>query len=81
MIKKSLITLIAAISICNGANAAATDKDFEALTIDLLDSSMKVSQLAVNFNVILSQTTAFDGFLKAIFSSSNLEWVFDNLQD
>ena len=80
MIKKSLITLIAAISICNGANAAATDKDFEALTIDLLDSSMKVSQLAVNFNVILSQTTAFDGFLKATdkFKQSNVGVAYDD---
>ena len=79
MIKNFLITFII-IMVCNCAFAADTTKDFEDLTIDLLDSSMKVSQLSVNFNVIMSQTAAFDSFLKATdkFKQSNVRVAYDD---
>ena len=70
MIKKCILTLIiilaTQVSFAIGAEkSVSTNEDFDELTIDLLDPSMKVTQLAVNFNVVISQMEAFSDFIRA----------------
>ncbi|MBR1943265.1 hypothetical protein IJ843_05980 [bacterium] len=82
MIKKCLTTLAIIFFAANlsFAGQVATDKDFDAMTIDLLDPSMKVSQLSINFNVVLSQIEAFNDFIKATdkFKQSNVGSAYDD---
>ena len=58
----------------------STYKDFDALTIDLLDPSMRVSQTAINFNIVISQIEAFSDFLRATdkFKQSNVGVAYDD---
>ena len=85
MIKKCIVTLIiflfmTQVSIAQEDKPIATNKDFDELTIDLLDPSMKVTQLAVNFNVVMSQMEAFNDFIKATdkFKQSNVSTAYDD---
>ena len=67
MIKKCLLTLVIIIfaTQIGFAKNISTEDDFAKLTINLLDPSMKVTQLAINFNITISQIEAFNEFIKA----------------
>lgn len=58
----------------------STSDDFDELTVDLLDPSMKVTQLSVNFNVVISQMEAFSDFIRATdkFKQSNVSAAYDD---
>lgn len=85
MIKKCLALLIFVLIATQTAFAkdeapVSTYKDFDALTIDLLDPSMKVSQISINFNVVISQIEAFNDFTRATdkFKQSNVGAAYDD---
>lgn len=84
MIKKCLITLVALfcatnISLAQDNNININD-NFNKFSINLLDSSMKVTQLAINFNITASQVAAFNEFLKATdkFKNNNVEVAYED---
>ena len=85
MIKKTLIlisilTLIIQTSFAKEERPISTYKDFDAMTIDLLDPSMKVSQISINFNVVISQIEAFNDFIRATdkFKQSNVGAAYED---
>ena len=85
MIKKGWALLIVMlmtlqISFAKEEAPVSTYKDFDALTIDLLDPSMKVSQISINFNVVISQIEAFNDFIRATdkFKQSNVGAAYDD---
>lgn len=84
MIKKCLTTLViilmATSQNCFAEEAISTSNDFEKMSISLLDPSMKVSQLSINFNIVISQIEAFNEFIKATdkFKQSNVEAAYDD---
>ncbi len=86
MIKKCLtlilfIFVMAQISFAKETERpVSTYKDFEAMTIDLLDSSMKESQTSINFNIAVSKIEAFSDFLRATdkFKQSNVSAAYDD---
>lgn len=61
----------------------ATNDDFKELTINLLDPTMKVNQLSINFNITLSQIEAFNEFIVATdkFKQSNVEVAYDEFKN
>lgn len=85
MIKKCLAILvlltIATSQTCfaNEDNSAINEK-FDKMSINLLDPSMKVSQLSINFNIVISHIEAFNEFIKATdkFKQSNVEAAYDH---
>lgn len=84
MIKKCLISLVIYIllsPVCFAKNVATTDT-FDEMTINLLDPSMKVSQLSINFNIVVSQIQAFNEFIKATdkFKQSNAQAAYDDFK-
>lgn len=58
----------------------STNDDFQELTIDLLDPSMKISQSSINFNIVISQIEAFRDFIVATdkFKQSNVNTAYDD---
>ncbi len=87
MIKKGIIIFLAIffafvqnVYAENEKRPLTTYDDFNELTIDLLDPSMKVSQLSINFNVVISQIEAFNEFIKATdkFKQSNVGAAYDD---
>lgn len=84
MIKKCLLTLVIIIfaTQIGFAKNISTEDDFAKLTINLLDPSMKVTQLAINFNITISQIEAFNEFIKATdkFKESNVEIAYDDFK-
>ena len=84
MIKKCFITLAIMIfaTQIGLAKSISTEDDFDKLTINLLDPSMKVTQLAINFNITISQIEAFNEFIKATdkFKESNVEIAYEDFK-
>lgn len=84
MIKKCLTTLVimlmASSQICFAEEKLSTNDDFDKMTINLLDPSMKVSQLSINFDIVVSQIEAFNEFIQATdkFKQSNVETAYDD---
>ena len=85
MIKKCLITLailLSASTVClaQSDNNININDNFNKFSINLLDPSMKVTQLAINFNITASQVDAFNEFLKATdkFKGTNVEIAYDD---
>lgn len=85
MIKKCLITLVILLSFsatcfAQGNNDININDNFNKLSINLLDSTMKVTQLAINFNITASQVDAFNEFLKATekFKGTNVEVAYED---
>lgn len=83
MIKKCLATLVILLMATSQtcfAKEVSTSEDFDKMTINLLDPSMKVSQLSINFNIVISQIEAFNEFIKATdkFKQSNVEVAYDD---
>lgn len=56
---------------------------FNKFTINLLDSSMKVSELSINFNITVSQIEAFNEFIKAEnkFKHENIEVAYSEFRN
>lgn len=85
MIKKCFITLTILLLATNTSSADIsnnTNEDFNNLTINLLDSSMKISELAIDFNITNSQVEAFNEFLKASdkFKQNNVEFAYEDFK-
>ena len=85
MIKKCLITLavlLSASTVClaQSDNNINVNDNFNKLSINLLDPTMKVTQLAINFNITASQVDAFNEFLKATdkFKGTNVEVAYED---
>lgn len=59
------------------------NEGFNNLTINLLDSSMKVSELSINFNITASQIEAFNEFIKAEnkFKNKNTEVAYSEFRN
>lgn len=86
MIKKCLITLALLLSasattcLAQSDNGININDNFNKLSINLLDPTMKVTQLAINFNITASQVDAFNEFLKATdkFKGNNVEVAYED---
>ncbi|MGN0018279.1 MAG: tetratricopeptide repeat protein [Candidatus Gastranaerophilaceae bacterium] len=93
MIKKFLCSFITILSLTLFVQALCfakeeqskvkTNEDFGNYAINLLDPTMKVNELSVNFNITLSQMEAFNDFLSATdkFKQSNVEVAYEEYKN